>query len=141
MRLWSFAIRDYNSADITYTAGITTTWVCVELGVAGTCACLPSMKPVFSKLRALYTKSTSARLDSRGSSPSDIFDCRLVSPPHCGSQPNAQLSSDEGMESDLISNIPVEADRKWSLGLDEIPLPLYPLSFPVTGRSSEHEII
>ena len=75
LRLWAFVTRDYSSPDLTYTTTNPAIWSCVEVSIAITSACLPSLRPVFaamgmtySKLRTRYTKPHSFSSRRTGSS-------------------------------------------------------------------------
>ena len=74
LRLWAFMTRDYSSKDHTYTAADSAIWSCVEISIAITSACLPSLRPIvttieggLSKLRSRYSKSLSSSSESERS--------------------------------------------------------------------------
>ena len=113
--MWAFVARDYASADFTYTTVNPVIWGCVEVGITITCACLPSMKPVFSGIMAWYMKHKRERSKSRSSSPSNLFHRRLLSLRN--GDPVSRQSLGKKNNSGLEEFGRARADREWRLSL------------------------
>ena len=129
MRLWAFVVHDYSQLDFTYSTSSLTIWSCVEVGIAVTCACLPSMKPVFSGVRTWYTRQTSERLTSGRSSPSNPSRHHLMKR-RGGDEASRSSSEEAGLC--LKEDSQAKADRTQQPSQDCASSFLYPMSNPAT---------